>query len=75
MWDAGKTVLREKFIAQNIYIEKRANLNFNLRNQKTNSKINAKQVKSRIIGTRAEISDTENQKIIQKNNEIKKFFL
>ena len=75
MWDAGKTVLRENFIAQNIYIEKRANLNSNLRNQKTNSKINAKQVKSRIIRTRAEINDIENQKIIQKNNEIKKFFL
>lgn len=38
MWDAGKVILRGKVITQNIYVEKRANLNTNSRNQKTKSK-------------------------------------
>lgn len=72
MWDAGKVILRRKIITQNICVQKRANLNTNSRNQKTKSKINAKQEKSRIIKTRAEINDTKNQKIIvEKNNETK----
>lgn len=72
MWDAGKVVLRGKVITQNIYVEKRTNLNTNSRNQKTKSKINAKQEKSRIIKTRAEINYIKNHKIIiEKNNETK----
>lgn len=72
MWDAGKVDLRGKVITQNIYVEKRTNLNTNSRNQKTKSKINAKQEKSKIIKTRAEINDIKNHKIIiEKNNETK----